>query len=207
VETGRDREIGHEPEDPDLAAVRDVLDGNVEAFAAIVSRWQVRLLNLAWRFCRDRAMAEDMAQEAFIKAFRVIGTFRGEAAFSTWLTAVAMNVYRSFLRQRPPPAAILDIDTAETPDAVSRLVVEERASAIRRLVLTLPRRYQEPLVLFYFQEMNIAETATVLGIPEGTLKARLHRGRELLKRRLASMNAARTVDSAPDSAQVTRARE
>jgi RNA polymerase sigma-70 factor (ECF subfamily) len=184
-----------------------VLAGNVEAFAAIVSRWQTRLLNLAWRFCRDRAMAEDMAQEAFIKAFRALGTFRAEAAFSTWLTAVAMNAYRSFLRDRPPPGVILEIDAAETPDAVSQLVVEERAAAIRQLVLTLPRHYQEPLVLFYFQEMNIVETARVLGIPEGTLKARLHRGRELLKRRLMSMNDPRTFDSAPRPVQVTRARD
>jgi RNA polymerase sigma-70 factor, ECF subfamily len=166
VQSGRVDAGAQRPEDPDLAAIRDVLAGDVEAFSGIVNRWQGRLLNLAWRFCRDRSMAEDMAQEAFVKAFRALGTYRREAAFSTWLTAVAMNSYRTFLHNRPP-----------------------QSSAIRRLVLTLPRRYREPLVLFYFQEMNITETSRVLGIPEGTLKARLHRGRELLRRRLNAIAA------------------
>ena len=133
-------------------------------------------------------MAEDMVQEAFIKAFRSLATFRREATFSTWLTAIALNSYRSLLRNRPPPAAILDVTADDSTDTVSRLVAEEQASAIRRLVLTLPWRYQGPLVLFYFQEMNLANTAAVLGVPEGTLKARLHRGRELLKRRLSALS-------------------
>jgi RNA polymerase sigma-70 factor (ECF subfamily) len=186
------------PEDPDLAAVRDVLAGDVEAFAGIVARWQARLLNLAWRFCRDRSMAEDMAQEAFVKAFRALATFRREAAFSTWLTAIAINSYRTFLKRRPPPAALLDVVAADLMDTVSRLVAEEQASAIRRLVLTLPWRYQEPIVLFYFEEMNLATTAAVLGLPEGTLKARLHRGRELLKRRLSALSLEAQVPSGRD---------
>ena len=186
MEDRRDEDSEH-AEDPDRAAVRRVLAGDVEAFGAIVARWQSRLLNLAWRFCHDRVMAEDMAQEAFVKAYRALASFRGESAFSTWLTAIAMNTYRSYLRDHPPPAELLDAGPAETPDALKKLVAEEESSAIRRLVLTLPRRYQEALALFYFQEKNLAETAKVLAVPEGTLKARLHRGRELLKRRLGEL--------------------
>jgi RNA polymerase sigma-70 factor (ECF subfamily) len=88
--------------DEDASAVRRVLDGDLSAFAGIVQRWQERLINLAWRFSHDRMSAEDMAQEAFVKAFRALHTFRGESAFSTWLTAIALNVYRSWLRDRAP---------------------------------------------------------------------------------------------------------
>jgi RNA polymerase sigma-70 factor (ECF subfamily) len=178
-------------EDEDAAAVRRVLAGDLAAFSVIVERWQGRLINLAWRFSHDRTSAEDMAQEAFVKAFRALHTFRGESAFSTWLTAIAMNVYRSWLRDRPPLSAQVDLTRFGTDgsDALARLQASERASAVRRAVLTLPPRYRDPIVLFYFQEMDVSETARILGIPEGTLKARLHRGRALLKRKSAAEKA------------------
>jgi len=175
-------------EDEDAADARRVLAGDTLAFDGIVRRWQERLVNLAWRFCRDRTMAEDMAQDAFVRAFRSLRTYRGEAAFSTWLTAIALNTYRSALRERPPVA--FDLDPARLregdPDALARLQNRDRNVTIRRLVLTLPARYREPMVLYYFEEMNLAETARALGLREGTLKARLPRGRELLRRRLAA---------------------
>jgi RNA polymerase sigma-70 factor, ECF subfamily len=173
------------PEDEDAAAARRVLAGDSAAFNGIVQRWQGRLINLAWRFSRDRTSAEDMAQEAFVKAFRALHTFRGESAFSTWLTAIAMNVYRSWLRDREPMPADVDLTRfgGKAFDPLMGLQARERASTVRQAVLTLPRRYREAIVLFYFQEMDVSETARILGIPEGTLKARLHRGRELLKRK------------------------
>jgi RNA polymerase sigma-70 factor (ECF subfamily) len=171
--------------DADVFDVQRVLAGDLSAFSGIVSRWQGRLVNLAWRFCRDRSMAEDMAQDAFVKAFKALRTFRGDSAFSTWLTAVAMNSYRSALRDREPVAVPLDPVrvAARDPDAPSAMLARERADAVRQAVLTLPPRYREPLVLFYFHEMDLAETARVLRLPDGTVKARLHRGRQLLKRR------------------------
>ena len=85
-------------DDPDAADVARVLAGDLSAFEGIVRRWQHRLVNMAWRFCRDRATAEDMAQEVFVKVFRSLSSFRGESAFSTWLTSIAVNTYRSRLR-------------------------------------------------------------------------------------------------------------
>jgi RNA polymerase sigma-70 factor (ECF subfamily) len=174
--------------DEDAGAVRRVVAGDLSAFAEIVGRWQHRLVNLAWRFCRDRAMAEDMAQEAFVKAFRALPGFRGDALFSTWLTAIAMNTYRSHLRDRPPVVVDLDLVriAAHGQDPLAGVQERERAAILRQAVLALPARYREPLILYYFHEMDLAQTARVLGMPEGTLKARLHRGRELLRQRSAA---------------------
>jgi len=187
------------PADEDAGDARRVLAGDVAAFDGIVRRWQGRLVNLAWRFCRDRMMAEDMAQDAFVRAFRALHTYHGEAAFSTWLTAIAMNTYRTAVRERPPVA--FDLDPArlrgEGPDALTGMERRERSAAVRRLVLTLPARYREPMVLYYFEEMNLAETATILGLREGTLKARLHRGRDLLRRQLIAAGLS-DLESATD---------
>jgi RNA polymerase sigma-70 factor (ECF subfamily) len=175
--------------DVDAADAARVLAGDPDAFTGIVRRWQGRLVNLAWRFCRDRATAEDMSQEAFVKAFRSLATFRGEARFSTWLTAVAVNTYRSRLRAYGPPLLSLDPATlfAAGPSALQGLQESHRAEAVRRAVLTLPPRYRDALVLYYFQERDLADAAQALGIAEGTLKARLHRGRALLRRRCAAL--------------------
>jgi RNA polymerase sigma-70 factor (ECF subfamily) len=178
--------------DEDAADAGRVLAGDLGAFEGIVRRWQGRLVGLAWRFCRDRATAEDMAQEAFLKAYRSLASFRGEAAFSTWLTAIALNSYRSRLRREGPP--LLSLDPAELLAAAGgahhELEEHERAEAVRRAVLALPARYREPIVLYYFEEKDVAETARLLGLAEGTLKARLHRGRELLRRRCAALGLA-----------------
>ena len=89
----------------DAADVASVLAGDVSAFEAIVRRWQTPLVNLAYRFCRDRGRAEDMTQEAFLRAYRSLASWRKDAAFSTWLFALATNLYRSEIRRLPPLAA------------------------------------------------------------------------------------------------------
>ena len=129
-----------QPADEDAADVARVVAGDSAAFDGIVGRWQARLVNLAWRFCRDRMMAEDMAQDAFVKAFRALHTFRGDSSFSTWLTAIAMNTYRSCLRDWPLPTVEVDAARAHThePDALAGLHERERAELLRRAVLTLP---------------------------------------------------------------------
>lgn len=175
-------------QDEDAEAVRRVLAGDVSAFEGIVRRWQGRLVNLAWCFCRDRTMAEDLAQDAFVKAFKSLGTFRAQSAFSTWLTAVALNTCRSALRGREPAAIPIDLVpvVARQADGLTTVEESERAELVRQAVMTLPARYREALVLYYLEERDLGESARVLGVPAGTLKARLHRGRELLKRRLSA---------------------
>src|ERR1700730_18744720 len=99
----------------DQTDVERVLAGNVSAFEGIVRRWQTPLVTLAYRFCHDRGRSEDMAQEAFLRAYRGLGQWRRDALFSTWLFAVATNLYRSELRRIPPRTVSLE-DIAEPPD-------------------------------------------------------------------------------------------
>jgi RNA polymerase sigma-70 factor, ECF subfamily len=171
----------------DERAVERVLNGDVAAFAEIVARWQRPLINLAYRFCRDRGRAEEMAQEAFVRAYRALATWRREGAFSTWLFAVASNVYRSEIRRVPRLLVPLD-EVAEPidPRTVDGDIEEADARRlVRRALDTLPAKYREALVLFYFHGMDVASAASSLRLPDGTLKARLFRGRELLRRKLA----------------------
>jgi RNA polymerase sigma-70 factor, ECF subfamily len=176
-------------EDQDAADAARVVAGDLSAFEGIVRRWQHRLVNLGWRFCRHRAMAEDMAQEVFLKAFRSLASFRGESAFSTWLISIAVNTYRSRLRAEGQPLLSLDPTRifAGERGPLHDLEDHQRAEAVRRAVLTLPERYRDAIVAYYFEEKDLAEAARVLGVAEGTLKARLHRARELLRRRCASL--------------------
>jgi RNA polymerase sigma-70 factor (ECF subfamily) len=171
----------------DQADVDKVLAGDIAAFEGIVRRWQNPLVNLAFRFCRDRGRAEEMAQEAFLRAYRALGQWRRESAFSTWLFALATNLYRSELRRIPPRVVALD-EIAEPVDSRppdGGLEDENRDRAVRRAVMSLPDKYRESLILFYFHDMDVAAAARSLGLPEGTVKARLSRGRELLRSKLS----------------------
>jgi RNA polymerase sigma-70 factor, ECF subfamily len=170
----------------DRADVEKVLAGDIDAFENIVRRWQGPLINLAYRFCRDRNRAEDMAQEAFLRAYRGLGGWRKDAAFSTWLFALATNLYRSEIQRIPPRTIALD-EIAEPVDPralFSGADVEIRDSAVRRAVLALPAKYRDALTLYYFHHKDVAQAARTLGVPEGTIKARLNRGRELLRSKL-----------------------
>jgi RNA polymerase sigma-70 factor (ECF subfamily) len=174
--------------DDGVAAVDRVLRGDVAAFAQIVERWQDPLVALAYRFCHDRSRAEDMAQEAFIRAFRALGQWRREAAFSTWLFALATNVYRAELRRGRRSLVSLD-DVADPVDAFDLAADHEdldRSAAVRRSLHALPPKYRDALVLFYFHDMDVERAAASLGVPVGTVKARLSRGRELLRRKLVA---------------------
>jgi RNA polymerase sigma-70 factor (ECF subfamily) len=174
-------------DEDDRDAVWRVLRGDPEAFAGVVERWQRPLVSLAWRFCHDAGRAEDLAQESFLKAYQGLGAWRGTGRFSTWLFAIAVNVCRSAAKGRRDRTEPLDPDSAFAAVAPIDAAEEaERRDVLNRALLRLPGRYRDAVILYYFHEMNVAEAARTLGIPEGTLKARLHRGRALLRERLAA---------------------
>jgi RNA polymerase sigma-70 factor (ECF subfamily) len=181
----------------DQAVVEQVLAGDISAFEQIVRRWQSPLINLAYRFCHDRGRAEEMAQEAFLRAYRNLAQWRKDAAFSTWLFALATNFYRSELRRIPARTVSID-DVREPVDPRASdggLEDLDRDQAVRRAVSALPEKYREALILFYFHEMDVSAAARSLRLPEGTVKARLFRGREMLRSKLPQVLALRLKEA------------
>ncbi len=165
-------------------AIEAVLTGDTAAFESIVERWQGPLINLAYRYCRDHERAEDMAQEAFLKTFRGLRSWRRDAAFSTWLFALATNVYRDEVRRYAPPTLPFEDDVASEASEEDVADEADRRRLVRTALQSLPPKYRDPLLLFYFHEQNVTATAGSLRLPEGTVKARLSRGRALLESRL-----------------------
>jgi RNA polymerase sigma-70 factor (ECF subfamily) len=163
-----------------------VLAGDTQAFEGIVRRWQSPLINLAYRFCRDRGRSEEMAQEAFLRAFRNLSSWRQESAFSTWLFALATNLYCSELRRIPPISLPFDeIHEPTDPRAIDDgLEQRNQSAAIHHAVQSLPPKYREVLTLYYFHEKDVPSTARSLKLPQGTVKAHLFRARNLLREKL-----------------------
>ena len=170
----------------DRADAARVLAGDTQAFEGIVRRWQSPLINLAYRFCRDRGRSEEMAQEAFLRAFRNLASWRQQSAFSTWLFALATNLYCSELRRIPPISLPFDeIHEPADPRAIDGgLENRNQSAAIHQAVESLPAKYREVLTLYYFHEKDVPSTARSLRIPEGTVKAHLFRARNLLREKL-----------------------
>lgn len=169
--------------------VERVMTGDVAAFEGIVRRWQGPLINLAYRFCRDRYRAEDMAQEAFLRIYRSLHLWHKNASFSTWMFAVATNLYRSELRRIPARTVSLsDVPEPTGPGSPSdRLERQDQSRAVRLAVLALPAKYREAVTLFYFHGMDLLAASQSLDLPQGTVKARLFRGRKLLYRKLQDL--------------------
>jgi RNA polymerase sigma-70 factor (ECF subfamily) len=167
-----------------------VLSGDPDAFEGIVRRWQAPIVTLAYRFCYNRERAEELAQMAFLRAFRSLSQWRGEGAFGSWLYVVATNVCRSEMRRRRLSTVPLDSagDLIQAGAEDYGIDLPDRKRIVRYAVSTLPARYRDAITLFYFHEMNVREAARSLRVAEGTVKARLSRGRALLRKKLKRLS-------------------
>lgn len=170
-------------QDSDQTLVDRTKTGDIEAFSELVRRHEKTVYNLAYRFMREPALAEDMAQEAFLKAFRLLGGFRGDSSFSTWLYRVTSSVCLTELSRRkrrgevelePAHMAAAGEDGEPADDA-------EQAELIRRCVQQLPERYATVITLYYLEEIPYEQIAEVMEIPMGTLKTWMHRARNALR--------------------------
>jgi RNA polymerase sigma-70 factor, ECF subfamily len=162
--------------------VQRAAGGDREAFACLVRAHQGYLRKLLTRLCHgDAARADDLAQEAFVKAWRALPGFRGEARFRTWLTRLA---YSALSAERPPlPQAPLDAETADPPDSDFAPALSWRLDLGRALEQLAPRE-RDALLLCYGADLSHAEAAEVLGWPLGTLKTQVLRAKQKLQRRL-----------------------
>ena len=169
------------------------LGGDTSAFAGILELYQDRIYSFSLRLLKDPQAAEDAAQEAFLKAFRGLPSYNSSYPFASWLFRIAHNSCMDALRAG---GRTVSLDGEDFPDladpavnvagSVADALDEERIEA---LLGSLPPIYSEALLLQYREDMGPAEIARVTGVPEGTVKARLFRGRELIKAKLAAADA------------------
>ena len=174
------------------AIVRRVQDGDVNAFGDLVAAYEKNVYNLALRMTGSAQDAEDMAQEAFLKAYSSLAGFRGESKFSVWLYRIVANVCLDFLRKKGKRQTVslsaedddgedvvLDVpDTAQSPEAL--LEKKLTRDAVRRGLASLPEDARQILLLREIQGLSYEEIGETLGLEAGTVKSRIFRARKKL---------------------------
>ena len=179
--------------DIDQQLVARAQRGEKHAFELLVAKYQRRLLRLISRMVRDPAEAEDVAQEAFIKAYRALPQFRGDAAFYTWLYRIGVNSAKNFLvsqGRKAPTSTEKDVDEAETFDEgeqlrdintpESMLMSRQVAAAVNAAMDRLPEELRTAVTLREIEGLSYDEIADVMNCPIGTVRSRIFRAREAI---------------------------
>ncbi|PZN32011.1 MAG: RNA polymerase sigma factor RpoE [Proteobacteria bacterium] len=184
------------PEDNDRLLVERVQAGEKAAFDLLVLKYQHRVLKLVSRFVSDMAEAEDVAQEAFIKAYRALPSFRGDSAFYTWLYRIAINTAKNALvsSRRRPVDFDLDLQDPEQYDRHARLkegdtpegiaLTEEIRQVVERAMEQLPEDLRTAIVLRELEGLSYEEIAEAMDCPVGTVRSRIFRAREAIDKKL-----------------------
>lgn len=176
----------------DQKLVARVQKGDRAAFDMLVRKYQHKVAKLVARFVRDRGEIEDVTQEAFIKAYRAIGGFRGESAFYTWLYRIAVNTAKNYLDSlgRRPPNSDMEVEGAEliesgdglrdqaTPERT--LLTDEIAATVNRVVEALPEDLRTAITLREIDGLSYEEIAQAMDCPIGTVRSRIFRAREAI---------------------------
>jgi RNA polymerase sigma-70 factor (ECF subfamily) len=183
--------------DVDRQLVERAQRGDKHAFELLVSKYQRKLSRLLSRFIRDAGEVEDVAQEAFIKAYRALPSFRGDSAFYTWLYRIGINTAKNYLvamGRRAPTATEFDSEEAEgfddgdqlrdinTPE--SMLMSKEIASTVNDTMDRLPEELRTAITLREIEGLSYEEIATIMNCPIGTVRSRIFRAREAIAERL-----------------------
>jgi RNA polymerase sigma-70 factor (ECF subfamily) len=181
----------------DQVLVERAQAGDKHAFELLVVKYQRKLARLLSRFIRDQAEVEDVAQEAFIKAYRALPTFRGDSAFYTWLYRIGINTAKNFLvsqGRRAPTSTGFDAEEAETFDDAdalrdlntpeSALLTKEIGQTVNDAVGSLPEELRTALTLRELEGLSYEEIAQVMNCPIGTVRSRIFRARETVAEKL-----------------------
>ena len=178
------------------AIIARALQGDENAYAEIMQRYRNQLFHLMYKMVHNREESEDLVQEAFMKAFNALASFNEEFAFSTWLYKIAVNNCIDYLRKKRLQTYSYD-KPVESKDGELRreypdldympdktLLATEKTGIINKAIEELPEKYKTSIVLRHQEELSYEEIATILKLPLGTVKARIFRAREMLKRKL-----------------------
>lgn len=175
---------------------RLALKGDQQAFGEIVGLYQDKLYHMAYRMLGSRQEAEDAVQDAFLRVYRNLDRYDDTMKFSTWIYRIATNLCIDRLRKRKPTYS-LDADTTEhegldgysmipsdnrTPE--SEVLLSETQQIVHKAIETLPAKYKSVMVLRYMHDLSLQEIGDVLDMPVTTIKTRVHRGREFLRKKL-----------------------
>ena len=184
------------PEQSDLELVRRAQRNERGAFDLLVLKYQHKVVKLVARLLRDPAEAEDVAQEAFVKAYRALGSFRGDSAFYTWLYRIAVNTARNAIasRQRRPVDYEAELSESEQSNLASRLrhtdtpeataLSEEIRETVNEAIERLPEDLRTAIVLREVEGLSYEEIAAAMDCPVGTVRSRIFRAREAIDRAL-----------------------
>ena len=167
----------------------------------LIAEYGDRLYDTAFRLCQDESAARDLVNRTLWRAIERIGLFSGASSMYTWLYSILVNFWRMDLRQKKKMDILLFQDEMpdcpdERPDPAEALAAKADSEAIRNAIAELPEYYR---VVRYFEDMSVPEIAVILGIPEGTVKFRLHKAKNMMRRKLAQ-----TIDNLPASKKKER---
>lgn len=180
----------------DQLLVERVQKGDKRAFDLLILKYQHRIVSLVSRYVSDYAEAQDVAQEAFIKAYRAIGRFRGDSAFYTWLYRIAINTAKNWIvaKNRRPPASDVDAVDAEqygfsermkeTSTPENEMMREEIERTVYSTIADLPEDLRTAIMLREMDGMSYEEIATTMECPIGTVRSRIFRAREAIDEKL-----------------------
>lgn len=183
-------------QDSDIHLIAEALHGSQKAFAELESRYRSAIFHIVFKIVREKETANDLVQETFMKAFSSLESYRSEYRFSTWLYKIAANASIDFLRKKRIKALSLDqeIDTGEGKVEIevadysyhpeTEMVRKQQRFSIEEAIDSLPAKYRDVIVFRHKEDKSYEEIADLLHIPVGTVKARIFRARELLKKRL-----------------------
>ena len=176
----------------DLALVRRAKKGDYRAFDLLVLKYQSRIISIAFKFVKEIQLAEDISQEAFIKAYRSIDSFREESAFYTWLYRITANTAKNYLvsKGRRKESSISEMSISENEDFFELptndspeqiLMAQSLKDTIHDALSNLPEDTRTALSLREFEGLNYEEIAEIMNCPVGTVRSRIFRGREALE--------------------------
>ena len=187
--------------DSDKRLVERVKRGDKRAFDVLVLKYQHRIANLITRYVRDQDEVLDVTQEVFVKAYRAMNNFRGDAQFYTWLYRIAINTAKNFLvaKSRRPPATDIDVDErefseqsvviSEEGNPEDQLSGEQLKRVLQKALEDLPEELRVALMLREFDGLSYDEIAQIMDCPVGTVRSRIFRGRESIEKSITKMES------------------